>query len=144
MTQDYTLYETQYFRVRQVNEYCVPGYLIIESLNDMQHLDDFDADARRELMDCLVQAEQLVNELLHPPRVYIMQFAEVNPRIHFHVFPRTQLIGEAFEKATNQTAPYNGAALVEWVWRHHASLGFSEGDQMNFVSQARDWLDIQH
>ena len=67
-----------------------------------------------------------------------MKFGEVNPRVHFHVFPRTTRIGQAYGDEIDDKAPFNGAKLVDWIWANHGSLGFSDDDIHNFINQARN------
>jgi len=135
------LNETAHFTVSQARGYRVPGYLIIEAKADVTRLADFEPEAAAELMQLIVAAEATALKLTGAERVYVMKFAELNPRIHFHIFPRTARVGAAFEAATGATAPYNGAALVAWIWDHHASLGFTDAELKSFVDAAREALD---
>lgn len=134
------LKETEHFTVSQASGYRVPGYLIVEAKEDITRLADFELGTSAELMQLVVEAEACVEKLVRPGRIYVMKFAEFNPRIHFHIVPRTERVGAAFEAATGASAPYNGAALVAWLWDHHLSLGFTDADLAGFVDAAREGL----
>ena len=125
---DYLIQETDRFTIKQSDLYRVPGYLIIESKADLTTVTEFDSEASVDLLQCVATAETLLQKLLQPERIYIMKFGEMNPRVHFHVFPRTKRIGDAFRSALGEDAPYNGARLVDWVWSNHESLGFTDDD----------------
>lgn len=80
---------------------------------------------------------RIVRELVAPERIYTLRFGEMNPRIHFHVIPRTARVAEAYAGEVEDAPPYNGARLVDWLWTRHASLGFTDGELRDFVAAAR-------
>jgi diadenosine tetraphosphate (Ap4A) HIT family hydrolase len=131
------VHETAHFTVSQASGYRVPGYIIIESKSEITRLADFEPEAAAELMQLVVAAEATVEALTGAERVYVMKFAELTPRVHFHICPRTPRIGAAFAAATGAAAPFNGAALVAWLWDHHAGLGFTDAELSAFVDAAR-------
>ncbi|MCP5143289.1 MAG: hypothetical protein H6978_00535 [Gammaproteobacteria bacterium] len=132
------LFETTHFYAIQARDYRVPGYVIIYSKSECDSLAGFDAGQGAELMQCLVLAERIVQQLLTPERIYILKFGEALPRIHFHVVPRTARIGLAFEQQSSNQPPYNGARLVDWLWQQHASLGYGDEELTDFIKQARE------
>lgn len=136
--QEYLIFETDHFTVSQTDGYRVPGYLIVHVKGDKTELADFTAQEAADLGRCLADTEKIVAQVLQPPRVYVLKFAEVNQRVHFHVFPRTEAIAQAYEAATQEVFPYNGAKLVAWVWENHEALGFSDAQIEAFVHRARE------
>ena len=138
MMMDYTIFETEYFTVSQANDYRVPGYVIILSKVECTRVADFTPDQSADLLKCLADSEALVQEIIEPERIYVMKFGEVNPRVHFHVFPRTKRIAEAYLAQVPDKEPYCGARIVDWVWHNHESLGFTDEDIRNFVNKAKN------
>jgi len=134
------LLETAHFTVSQAGAYHVPGYVIIESKADVTRLADLEPVARVELFELIVAAEAAVEEYASAERVYVLKFAELNPRVHFHIVPRTARIGTLFGAATAAKPPFNGAALVAWLWEHHDSLGYTADELEAFVRAAREGL----
>lgn len=135
------LFQTDFFTVTQAVAYRVPGYVIIEAKQDVTRLSGFEPKAALELIQLITAIEAVVEQLTGAERVFVMKFAEVNPRVHFHIFPRTARIGKAFGAARGEAAPYNGAALVAWLWEHYAELGFTDSELNRFAAQARALLN---
>lgn len=133
---DPILFETDHFTARQAPT-RLPGYVILDSKVDCSDLAALAPDAAADLMQCLREAERIVRALVAPERVYTLRFGEVQPRIHFHVVPRTARVAESYTAAVDDPAPHNGARLVDWLWEHHADLGHSDADLAAFVAQAR-------
>ncbi|MFT4539780.1 MAG: diadenosine tetraphosphate (Ap4A) HIT family hydrolase [Planctomycetota bacterium] len=136
---DLSIDETDNFTIEQSAEYRLPGYLIVQNKNGAREFSDLDAGAGVELQHCLSRAEAMLRELLEPERTYICKFAELNPVMHFHLFPRTARVGEVYAAQTQETAPFNGARLMAWTWEKHALFGFSDEDIADFVGRAREW-----
>lgn len=137
---DYSIFETEHFAVSQAQNYRVPGYVIVRSKADRTRLDEFTPDQATDLVRCLAEAERLVQEVIAPERIYILKFGEEVPRVHFHVFPRTARIANAYLKQVSDKKPYCGARIMDWIWHHHASLGFTDGEISGFVGRAREAL----
>ncbi len=134
---DYMIVETEHFTVNQA-DYRLPGYVIITSKLEYTQLADFDSGQAAGLLQCMITAERVVQKLVNPERIYIMKFGEVNPRVHFHILPRTRRLADAYVAATHAEEPFNGARVVDWIWDNHASLGFTDDDMQGFVDEARD------
>ena len=131
------VFETEHFTAGQAKDYRLPGYLIVESKAEVTRLDAFSPEASRELWTCLAEAERIVHELVSPERIYNLRFGEFLPRIHFHVIPRTARVAAGYAVAIDDPPPYNGARLVDWLWSHHAELGFDDAELRDFVAAAR-------
>ncbi len=138
---DYLIHDTEHFTIKQSDMYRIPGYLIVESKADVTTVAGFDAESSSDLLQCVARAEALLQQVLQPERVYIMKFGEMNPRVHFHVFPRTRHIGDAYRVAAGDEAPYSGARLVDWIWTHDESLGFTDQDIQSFIDAARNHVN---
>ena len=134
---DYTIFETDHFTVSQASGYRVPGYVIVQSKAECRRVADFSPAQSADLTKCLADAEALVQRIASPERIYILKFGEENPRIHFHVFPRTERIAKAYVAEVEDEPPYSGARIVDWIWHNHESLGFLDEEIQNFVDEAR-------
>lgn len=134
---DLRVFETTHCTVDQAAGYRLPGYLIVEIRGDAERLSALDPEARADLFDAVTEAERLVHELVAPERVYVAKYAELNPRVHLHVIPRTAAVGAAYAAATGDEAPFDGAALTTWLWSHHAELGHTDAELADFVTRAR-------
>lgn len=135
---DLLIFETEHFTVGQASSYRLPGYVIVESNADVDRLDALPPGALGDLATCLAETERIVRELVAPERIYTLRFGELLPRIHFHVIPRTARVAAAYAAEVDDAPPYNGARLVDWLWRRHASLGFTDAELDAFVTAARD------
>jgi diadenosine tetraphosphate (Ap4A) HIT family hydrolase len=131
------LFRTAHFTASQARSYRLPGYVIVESVADVDRIDALEPDARRDLVACLAEAERLVRAHTEPERVYTLRFGEMQPRIHFHVIPRTARVAAAYAAEVDDAPPWSGARLVDGLWRRHASLGFSDEEIAAFVELAR-------
>jgi len=64
----------------------------------------------------LTRAAGAIEQAVKPERVYILSFCEVDPRLHFHLFPRSAwLLKEYFKANDNANDPVNGPMLFEWA-----------------------------
>jgi diadenosine tetraphosphate (Ap4A) HIT family hydrolase len=137
------IHESRHFTTRQASDTRVPGHLVVASRGDCTSLDAFTPDQAADLMRCLVRAETLLQHLLQPERIYILKFGEAVPQIHFHVFPRTARLLQAYLGHVADQEPYSGARLMDWVWTHRASTGFAEEEIRSFVDAARAYLGLE-
>jgi len=134
---DYLVFETDHFTVSQAKAYRVPGYLIVESKANRTRVAGFTPGQAADLLKCLADAETLVQAIVKPERVYILKFGEAKPRVHFHVFPRTARLARAYLAHVPDRKPYSGARIVDWTWRNHESIGFTDRQIRAFIDKAR-------
>lgn len=140
---DLRVSECEFFTVDQAAGYRVPGYLIVQCKLDVTGISELPEAGAAQLLRCLSQAEALVREIIRPERSYLLQFGELNPRLHFHVFPRSARLGAAYAAQVGERAPYNGARVVEWTWANHAALGFTDEELEAFLTRARAWMSAR-
>ncbi len=131
------IHESTHFTTRQASDTRVPGHLIVASRNECTSLDRFTPDQAADLMRCLVRAEALLQQILQPERIYILKFGEAVPQIHFHVFPRTARLLQAYLTEVVDREPYSGARIMDWAWTHRESAGFADEEIQSFVDAAR-------
>lgn len=134
---DYVILETEHFTVSQANGYRIPGYVIVCSKSPCTSVAELTPEQGTELARCLANAEELIQQIIKPERIYILKFGEANPRVHFHVFPRTRRITEAYLGEVLDKTPYSGARIIDWAWHHHETLGFTDVEIEAFVKDAK-------
>ncbi|MCA9001129.1 MAG: hypothetical protein KDB61_04335 [Planctomycetes bacterium] len=137
---DLTILETDHVIVQQSSGYQIPGYLIVQPKAQCTRLGELSGESCTDLFRQIALAETLVYEVVRPPRVYVMKFAEMNPQVHFHIFPRTVALEAAYLAQVDDRPPLNGARVTEWTWAHHGELGHSDEDIREFVAAARAWV----
>ena len=131
------IHESRYFTTRQASDTRVPGHLIIASKVECTALGGFSPGQAADLMRCLGRAESLLQQILQPERIYVLKFGEAVPRIHFHVFPRTARLLQAYLAKVADQEPYSGARIMDWVWTHRGSAGFADEEIQVFIEAAR-------
>lgn len=131
------IHESRHFTTRQASDTRVPGHLIVASRVECTSLAGFTPDQAADLMQCLARAEALLQQILQPERIYILKFGEVVPRIHFHVFPRTARLLQAYLGEVADQEPYSGARIMDWVWTRRGFAGSTDEEIRSFVDAAR-------
>jgi diadenosine tetraphosphate (Ap4A) HIT family hydrolase len=134
--------ETEHTTIEQSSGYRIPGYLIVQPKAACTRLGEMSQEASTDLFACISLAENLVHEIIQPVRVYVMKFAEMNPQVHFHIFPRTVDLEKAYLAQADDKPPINGARATDWTWAHHESLGYSDAQIDGFVHSAREWVRL--
>ena len=110
------VFEDDRFTADQCATCAVPGYLIVRLKSPAVTLAGLDVDAAGSLGAMLARAARAVEAATVAERVYCLAFAEIDPRLHFHLFPRTRALLEAYQEATGtEGEPVNGPKLFEWA-----------------------------
>lgn len=131
------IHESRFFTTTQAADSGVPGHLVVASRVECTALAGLTPEQAADLVQCLERAERLVQELLRPERIYVLKFGEAVPQLHFHVFPRTARLLEAYLRQVVDREPYSGARIMDWVWSHRDSVGFAAAEVETFVAAAR-------
>ncbi len=110
------VFEDEHFTADQCDTCAVPGYLILRLKGPATSLAGLDQAAAGRLGQMLARAARAIEETVGAERVYCLAFAEIDPRLHFHLFPRTRALLEAYWRATgSEGEPVNGPNLFEWA-----------------------------
>jgi diadenosine tetraphosphate (Ap4A) HIT family hydrolase len=110
------VFEDEHFTADQCETCAVPGYLILRLKGPATSLAGLDPAAAGRLGEMLARAAQAIEEATSAERVYCLAFAEIDTRLHFHLFPRTRAVLEAYWRATgSEGEPVNGPRLFEWA-----------------------------
>ncbi len=110
------VFEDEHFTVEQCATCAVPGYLIVRLKGPAGSLAELDAGSASRLGVTLARVAAAIEEATAAERVYCLAFAEIDPRLHFHLFPRTRAVLEAYWSATGTRGkPVSGPRLFEWA-----------------------------
>ena len=110
------VFEDEQFTADQCETCAVPGYLILRLKGPATSLAGLDPAAAGRLGEMLARATRAIEEATSAERVYSLAFAEIDLRLHFHLFPRTRAVLEAYWRATGTAGePVNGPKLFEWA-----------------------------
>jgi len=110
------VFEDAHFTAEQCETCAVPGYLIVRLKGPAASLAGLDPAAAGRLGAILARAARAIEEATGAERVYCLAFAEIDPRLHFHLFPRTRAVLDAYQAATGTAGePVNGPKLFEWA-----------------------------
>lgn len=116
MTEPSLLHEDAHVTVRTVPGCTIPGYVIVRPVRNVSSWADLTADEAAALGLRLRAVIGAVEAETGADRVYTLVFAEVDRRLHVHLFPRTDWLLAAYHRVTGAHAqPTNGAALFEWA-----------------------------
>jgi len=110
------IFEDEIFTVEQSAECAVPGYLVLRLKGVETRLAQLAPAKTRALGDMLARAAGAIEQAVQAERVYVLSFCEVDPRLHFHLFPRTAwLLKEYFKANFNANEPIDGPMLFSWA-----------------------------
>ena len=110
------IYEDALFSLEQSAECAISGYLILRLKGAETGMAELKADRAKALGDLLARAVRAVEAAVGAERVYVLSFCEVDTRLHFHLFPRTDWLLKEYFKANDCDAdPVNGPRLFEWA-----------------------------
>lgn len=110
------VFEDDHFTIDHSDFCVVPGYLVVRLRGPATSLSELTPHVARALGELLSRAVQAIEEAVGADRVYCLTFAELDRRLHFHLFPRTAWLRDEYWRATNsEREPINGPALFEWA-----------------------------
>ncbi len=94
----------------------VPGYVIVRLMDASTSLAELAPPTAEALGRLLAAVAGAIESTIGADRVYCLSFAELDRRLHFHLFPRTPWLLEAYWRATGSRGmPINGPLLFEWA-----------------------------
>jgi diadenosine tetraphosphate (Ap4A) HIT family hydrolase len=110
------IFADEMFSLEQSAACPIPGYLILRLKGHETSLAKLSPESAKRLGEILRRAVAAIEAAVNPERVYILSFCEVDPRLHFHLFPRTAwLLKEYIEANGCANDPVNGPTLFEWA-----------------------------
>ncbi|ARO22812.1 HIT family protein [Rhizobium sp. S9] len=131
---------------------ALPGYLMISSKTDTNHLSELPEAALTELGPLLARVQDALKRKLNAGRVYIGRYGH-SPGypIHFHVIPIYEWVEELFWKDSRYRilqsfadgpgeTPTDGAELTLFVWREFCERAEPPPVQGRSVSETIELL----
>jgi diadenosine tetraphosphate (Ap4A) HIT family hydrolase len=116
MSESLKIYEDNLLKIEQADFCSVPGYLLIRIKHDIYSLADLKPKQSQHLGLILSKTAQALQNTLNAERIYCLSFCELDPRLHFHLLPRTKLLLQLYYQDTDSdNEPINGALLFEWA-----------------------------
>jgi diadenosine tetraphosphate (Ap4A) HIT family hydrolase len=123
MRRSLLILDDDHFRLEHCDTCPVPGYLILHTKGGCRSLADLDGPAAARLGVALARATRAIQAVVEPERVYCLLFAEVLHEVHFHLFPRSRWLLEAYWKDRGTgDEPVDGPGLFQWT-RARLGLG---------------------
>jgi diadenosine tetraphosphate (Ap4A) HIT family hydrolase len=120
------IFEDGIFVLEQSAECPIPGYLVLRVKGRTTGLAQLPEETAIALGKMLARAAAAIEQAVQPERIYVLSFCEVDPRLHFHLFPRTRwLLKEYFQANGRAGDPVNGPVLFEW-----ARVAFGPGSKI--------------
>lgn len=121
----FRVFEDEAFTLEQSAECPIPGYLLLRLKGPETSLAQLPEETAMALGKMLARAVAAVERAVGAERVYVLSFCEVDPRLHFHLFPRTAwLLKEYFKANFNANEAIDGPMLFAW-----ARSAFGPGSQ---------------
>jgi diadenosine tetraphosphate (Ap4A) HIT family hydrolase len=107
----------------------IPGYLVLHARGPGSSLGALPPGAAGRLGDLLARTAGAVEQATGADRVYCLSFCEVLRDLHFHLFPRTAWLADAYARATGSAGqPIDGPALFAWArGRYPAGAALPDG-----------------
>jgi diadenosine tetraphosphate (Ap4A) HIT family hydrolase len=111
----FLIYENAQFRAEQSNSCALPGYVIVTARYPAPSLSTLRPEALALLGPTLWLVTRAVEVTVKPERVYCARYGEATAQVHFHVFPRTREMAEAFLAAHPDDREISGPKLFDWA-----------------------------
>ncbi len=116
---DLRIWQDGQFTVDHTAECQVPGYLIVGLKGGPRSLAELTTQESFALGAVLSRTARAIEQLTAAERVYCLSFCEIDRTLHFHLFPRTRPLLEAYRAATGSASgPVNGPVLFQWARTH--------------------------
>jgi len=129
---DCLYYQDLYFTLEPAEACIIPGYVILRLKSGATAWGDLDPAEAGALGPMLRRVGEAVEKAAQAERVYCLVFSELDCRLHFHFFPRTRWLLQAYWDRTGRSnEPVNGPVLFEWarsVYSHGCPLPRESGD----------------
>lgn len=133
MTANHAMFENDYLTCNFSESGLIPGYMIIFLKGSITSVDQLDKAGQSSLIDTIALLQKIIKQVINPERIYTLSIGEMQPRLHFHIFPRTkQLLANYQSKlslAKNQ--PVSGMHLFEWARKEYEHASFDDYNVIN-------------
>lgn len=111
---EWVIHAGKHIIVSHCRDCLVPGYMIISLRRPILRIAELNPMESTEIMAGLAFSERALNALLYPERIYVMRISELNPELHFHVFPRSANLARMY-LAEHGDQVIDGSLLFSWA-----------------------------
>lgn len=128
-----TIVNTPHLTVSFPQTGLIPGYVIIHVNGDITSVDQLDQPARLSLIDAIATTHSSIKHIVSPERIYTLSIGEIQPALHFHLFPRTRSLLHAYLSTCglNADSPVSGMHLFEWARQAYETTPFENYHAIN-------------
>lgn len=114
-------YENEILCVKHSAECALPGYFVLSLKKPCTSISALDDKTYLQVMLLLKITYQVTERVVKPEKIYICSFCEVQPQLHFHIFPRTQHLTAMYLKNCDisPNTPIDGPQLFKWTKEHY-------------------------
>ena len=113
---DFVLWSNSQLMIEQCYTCALPGYLIVSPITETDALYKLEASTLNDLGNVLAKATKAVQSIIMPRKIYCAQFGEEDGVIHFHIFPRTDMLTEEFLDENPQYKELiHGPVIFDWA-----------------------------
>ncbi len=112
-----TIFENEYFQLQPCYTCPLPGYLILSAKVPSDAIQDMPEAALSALGPTLAVISRSIQAVLIPERIYTTLFCEAQTGVHFHIFPRTVWLREAYLAHYSAEKLIDGPRLLSWARR---------------------------
>lgn len=95
--------------------------MIISFQRLVSKLEELTSTESAELMNGLAFAEQALHRTFAPEKIYMMRISELNPELHFHIFPRYASATKLYLAEYNEPI-IDGPFFFSWARKRFSSL----------------------
>ncbi|HSI85250.1 MAG TPA: hypothetical protein VK970_15795 [Candidatus Methylacidiphilales bacterium] len=118
------LAETEHWMLNHRVDASLPGYLMLASRVETNHLHALPAEALAELGVWLARAQQALTEIYAPLHFYISRYGHMDGfSIHFHIIPVHRWVKQSYlrhhaETGSKEQEP-DGADMTRFIWPNY-------------------------
>lgn len=111
------IFEDENFKIEQSQECLLPGYVILFVKKPCTILANLNPKHAQQLMQIIQTTQQIIQQIIKPEKIYLCSFCEINPQLHYHIFPRTLEITRQYISANqlNSDTNIDGLKLLSWA-----------------------------
>jgi diadenosine tetraphosphate (Ap4A) HIT family hydrolase len=146
MTHPYLIFTNTNYTVEQSREQLIPGYLILRPTPATDSMSTMTKAALNQFGSMLALSYACVEHIINPEIIYCARFGEKVRAIHFHIFPRSKYIGDAYRKAhsLNENADISGPRLLDWIMNNKIQFEISKQVDVSIQLLKNKFLELKN
>jgi diadenosine tetraphosphate (Ap4A) HIT family hydrolase len=120
--ENFVVFESEHFIVKQCSDVSIPGYLIIEPKIEVLYFSDLSGDVLQLLTILIAKVEKALLDVLDVETIYITKFAELKRGLHIHIFPRSEKLLQTYiQKNPSVRDRISGPLIFDWSRNYYKS-----------------------